>query len=458
MNRLWIKGGTLVTPKHMFPGDILIENETITGIFTSGSVVLDPEDETIDAGGKYIFPGAIDTHAHLNEPGYEWREDYAHGTAAAVVGGYTTVVDMPLQNEPALTTGEIFDRKESIVSPHAYSDYCFWGGLIPENFSHLEELHEKGCIGFKSFLGPVSPDYSPLSYGQAYEAMKIIGSFGGRIAFHAEDFSIIRECEKEMKAKGRLDWQGFLDSRPPVAEIVAVDAVIEMSRAAECPVHICHVSSPEAAEKILLAQEEGVPVTAETCAHYLTFTDQDVLNHGELFKCAPPLRSASDVDLLWEYVKEGTFSGIASDHSPCSYDEKYKEILGQPIHNVFEVWGGISGIQSSVMAAFSEGVVKRGIDPCILADAMARKPAQMLGIYGKKGDIRPGFDADLIIIDPDREWEIKSEDLYYVNKLSAFAGLHGKGMPVTTILRGKVVAENGKLTGSQGYGQLVRQQ
>ena len=334
--------------------------------------------------------------------------------------------------------------------------YCFWGGLVPDNFDDLEGLQEKGCVAFKSFIGPVSPDYSSLSYGQAYEAMERIKAFGGRAGFHCEDFSMIKWQEQRMIKEGRLDWQGFLDSRPVIAEMVATVDIIEIAKATGCKAHICHVSSPDVAQKIKEAQQEGYDITAETCSHYLSLTEKDLLENGPLFKCAPPLRSQEEVDRLWSYVEDGTFSGIASDHSPCSYDEKYHEILGNKITNVFEVWGGISGIQSGFQVAFYEGCVKRGISPSVLAKAMAVQPAKAFGIYGRKGDIKPGFDADLVIIDPGRPWEITGDSLYYVNKISAFVGRKGKGLPVLTMVRGNVAAKDGKLTGRKGSGRLVK--
>ncbi len=449
-----VKNGKIVTADSITEGNIAVKGEKIAAILAPGD---EPEAaKVIDAAGKYVFPGAIDTHAHLNDPGYEWREDYAHGTAAAAVGGYTTIIDMPLQNEPAMTTAALFDKKEAAVSPNAYVDYCFWGGLIPDNFGDLKDLDDKGCVAFKSFIGPVSPDYSSLSYGQAYEAMQIIKEFGGRAGFHCEDFSTIKWQEKRMKDAGRLDWQGFLDSRPVIAEMLATVDIIEIAKATGCKAHICHVSSPDVAQKIKEAQQEGYDITAETCSHYLSLTDQDVIKNGPMFKCAPPLRSQEEVDRLWEYVIDGTFSGIASDHSPCSYDEKYNEILGAKIENVFDVWGGISGIQSGFQVAFHEGCVKRGVCPTVLANAMAAQPAKAFGIYGRKGDIRIGFDADLLIVDPDKEWEITSESLLYVNKISAFVGMKGKGLPVCTIVRGSVVAEDGKITAEKGVGTLIR--
>lgn len=453
MYDLLIRNGKLVTPETVLEANVAVKDGKVAAILSPDAEA--PAAKVLDAKGLYVFPGAIDTHAHLNEPGYEWREDYAHATAAAAVGGYTTVIDMPLQNEPAMTTAALFDRKVEMVGPHACTDYCLWGGLVPDNFGELEALHKKGCVAFKSFIGPVSSDYAPLNYGQAYEAMQIIASFGGRAGFHCEDFSMIRHTEQRMKDAGRLDWQAFLDSRPVAAEMLATVDIIELAKATGCKAHICHVSSPDVAEKILQAQREGYDITAETCTHYLSMTDKDVLENGPMFKCAPPLRSQEEVDRLWKYVENGTFAGIASDHSPCSKEEKYTEIMGQKIETVFDVWGGISGIQSGMQVAFYEGCVKRGISPCVLAGAMAEKPAKAFGVYGKKGALLPGFDADIVLLDPQKEWEITAESLLYKNKISAFVGKKGTGMPVCTVLRGEVVAEDGRFTGTQGYGELV---
>lgn len=449
-----VKNGKLVTPDRIYEAQIAIKDGKFDGFFSVDEEV--EAKEVIDAKGNYVFPGAIDTHAHLNDPGYTWREDYEHGTAAAGVGGYTTIIDMPLQNEPALTNAELFDKKVETVDANAYVDYCFWGGLVPTNFEDLSGLDRKGCVAFKSFIGPVSPDYASLNYGQAYEAMQIIKEFDGRAGFHCEDFSMIKWQEERMKKAGRLDWQGFLDSRPVISEMLATVDIIEIAKATGCKAHICHVSSPDVAQKIKEAQQEGYDITAETCSHYLSMTDKDVIENGPLFKCAPPLRSQEEVDRLWGYVEDGTFSGIASDHSPCSYDEKYNEILGQKISNVFEVWGGISGIQSGFQVSFYEGCVKRNVSPTVLAKAMAEQPAKAFGIYGKKGAIEIGFDADLVILDPEKEWKITSESLKYVNKISAFVGMKGKGLPICTMVRGNIVAKDGNVVVEKGYGQLVK--
>lgn len=453
MYDLLVKNATVINSADIEKKNIYISEGKIRA-FSSVDEVLEAK-EVVDASGKLVFPGFIDTHAHLNDPGYEWREDYHHGTRAAILGGYTSIIDMPLQNEPAMTDGELFDKKEAKVGGHAYTDYAFWGGLIPDNFDKLKELDDKGVVSFKSFIGPVSPDYTPLSYGEVYRALEIIKEFDGRAGFHCEDFSIIKEREKFMKENNRLSWEDYLESRPVSAEYIATAAVIEMAREIGCKVHICHISHPDVAELVKKAQAEGVDVTAETCSHYLVFDENDQIENGPTFKCAPPLRKRSDVSKMWDYVLDGTFAGIASDHSPCSYDEKYKEVLGQKIENVFDVWGGISGIQSSVQAVLSEAL-KKDFPLTALTKAMAENPAKAFGLYGKKGAIKIGFDADLVIVDPDKEWEITEDSLEYVNKVSAFVGLKGKGLPVMTILRGNIMARDGEVIGEEGFGELLK--
>lgn len=454
MYDLLIKNGKIVTSEKVVEGNIAIKDGVIALCTEKDNIP--KASQVMDVSGKFVFPGAIDTHAHLNDPGYTWREDFEHGTGAAALGGYTTVIDMPLQNEPALTNAAIFEKKRKAVENKSHTDYCFWGGLVSYNFNDLKELWNAGAVAFKSFLGPVSPDYETLNYGQVYEAMQIVQKLNGRIGFHCEDYSIIKHMEEMMKRQENNTWEGFLKSRPVAAEMVATVAVIEMAKATGCKVHICHVSSPDVAAKIREAQQQGYDITAETCGHYLSMTDNNVLQGGALFKCAPPLRSQDEVDRLWEYVIDGTLSGIASDHSPCTYDEKYKEIFGQKIQTPFDAWGGISSIQSVFQTVFYEGVIKRGYSPCFLAKAMSENAAKAFGIYGKKGAIAQGFDADFVIVDPNRKWKITEESLQYVNKISAFAGREGIGKPVATIIRGEMVASEDKLLKKPGYGELVK--
>lgn len=449
MHDLRIANGGVVTPDTVYKGDILVQNGRIA-LVGDGSGV--PSRETLDATGMLLFPGMIDSHAHLNDPGFTWREDFPHGSAAAAVGGVTTIVDMPLQNRPALTNAEVFTAKERAVAGRSHTDYAFWGGLIDTNLADLEELDRSGAVAFKAFIGPVSPDYAAVDLGHVRNALRIMKRFDGLVGFHCEDFSIIKAAEADVANRlgDKADWRDFLDSRPLSAEIIATRGVIELARETGARVHICHVSHPDVAELVRQARLDGLPVSGETCCHYLAYSDEDVMRNGSLFKCAPPLRTAGAREKLWRYVADGTLGCLGSDHSPCRADEK-----DEREHGVMGAWGGISGIQSMMQVLYDQGVVRRGNSPTLLA-RIARDTAEIFSLGGAKGAIRPGLDADIVVFDPNKEWEITPASLRYLNRISAFTGLKGRGLPVCTLVRGNIVAKDGEVVGSLEYGRLVK--
>lgn len=448
MYDLLIKGGTVVSAERTLKADIAISKGEISAVL-HGPYEAEAR-EIIDANDKLVFPGVVDSHAHLNDPGFTWREDYEHGTAAAAKGGVTTIVDMPMQNEPALTDRAIFRKKQDAVSENAYVDYCFWGGLVDNNFKTLQELDECGVTAFKSFIGPVSPDYSSLSMGQVKEALEILTNFDARAGFHCEDYSIIKWEEKRAQEEGRNGRRDFLSSRPVIAELMATKNIIDLAKLTQAKVHICHVSHPDVAEEIRKAIQDGIDITGETCSHYLAFTENDLLENGSIFKCAPPLRTYEDSQKMWDYILDGTLSCVGSDHSPCTPEEKNEEE-----HGIFGAWGGISGIQSLMQVMYDQAVNQKGFSPSVIAGCLSEGPAKAFEIFGRKGAIAPGFDADIVILDPEQQWEITEDSLEYLNKISAFCGLKGKGLPVCTIVRGKIVFQDGTVCGEKGYGKLI---
>lgn len=446
---LVIKNGIIVGNDNLAKGDIYIKDGKIAMIAQDG-LNLNAKEE-IDATDKMIFPGGIDCHAHLNDPGYNWREDYLHGSVAAAAGGITTIIDMPLQNEPALTTKDIYYKKEEHLKNKSVVDYAFWGGLVDNNLEDLEGLYHAGVIGLKAFIGPVSQGYSSINMAIARDAMKLTSPLNLLLGFHCEDYSIIQNNERKAMENNRITRKDYLESRPVIAELLATKNIIDLARETGGKVHICHVSDPLVAEEIKKAKAQGINITGETCAHYLVFTEEDVIKNGAIFKCAPPLRRNESKERLWEYVIDGTLDCIASDHSPAAPEEK-----SEKKQNIFEVWGGISGIQSTFQVMFNEVVHKRKLSPTLITKRLCRGPAKVLGLYPKKGTLEIGGDGDLVIVDPERKWEITPESLYYKNKISAFVGQKGKGLPIKTIVRGKVVYDEGKTKVSHGYGRLIK--
>ncbi|OOM05866.1 allantoinase AllB [Clostridium saccharobutylicum] len=443
-----IKNTNLVTCEKVQLGSLAIKNGKIAKILFDNCEV--NSKITIDGTDKYLFPGLIDAHAHLNEPGFTTREDFSHGTRAAAVGGVTTVIDMPMQNEPALYSKDIFISKENCVSSKAYVDYSFYGALVNYNLNNLEELNSCGVVAFKSFFAPVSPDYTPLNAGQIRHALSIIKKFDGLASFHCEDYSIITYEQNKAITEGRLNRSDFLNSRPVIAELIAVKNIIELSKEQNCRVHICHVSHPAVAEEIKKAKIDGVKITCETCPHYLIFDQNDFLAKGAIFKCAPPLRTPEDKEKLLDYLYDGTIDMIASDHSPCAPEEKSEDT------GIFNAWGGISGIQTGLQIMYDYLVVKKGGSPSLISKLMSVNPAKHFRIRDKKGSLNIGADADIVLLDPNKEWKITSDNLKYLNKQSAFIGLEGKGLPILTILRGKIISENGCITENNPYGHLIK--
>ncbi|WZL72548.1 allantoinase AllB [Clostridiaceae bacterium 35-E11] len=446
---LLVKGGSIVGVDNIYEGSIGIKDGKIVAI-VSTEIQLEAKN-IIDAKEKMIFPGVIDCHAHLNDPGFEWREDFVHGSESAAAGGVTTIIDMPLQNTPALTSKEIFIDKEKAIKNSAVVDYAFWGGFVDNNIGELKGLYDAGAVGLKAFIGPVSLGYSSVDMGMIREAMNLIAPLDIFIGFHCEDYSIVKGAEEKAIKEKRFGRKDFLESRPVVAELIAVKNVIDLAKETGAKIHICHVSHPLVAEEIKKAQSQGVKVTGETCSHYLVFTENDLLENGTLFKCAPPLRKEKNKEELWKYVIDGTLSCVASDHSPSASYEKSEEQ-----NNIWEAWGGISGIQSTFQVMFNEIVHQRKLSPTLLTKVLSHGPAKTFGLYPEKGALMLGGDADLVIVDPERPWEITPESLFYKNKISAFVGLTGKGLVERTIVRGESVFCNGTIIGKHGYGRLIK--
>lgn len=451
MYDMLVKNGTLVTPDGVYQAQVAIRDGKYAAFLAPGEE--GEAAEVIDAGGMLLYPGIIDCHAHLNEPGFEYREDFATGARAAAAGGTTTLIDMPLNNNPALLNREAFEYKFSLIDKKAVVDYALWGGIVNNNMDDLVELHKCGAAAFKGFTCPNGDLFPTANLGNIREALEILKPYGALCGFHCEEYGQALEREKKLKAKGSGNpIRDFLDAHDVWVEYVATKNVIDMARATGGRVHICHVSHPMVAQAVKEAQGEGLPVTAETCPHYLAFTEEIVFEKGAAAKCTPPMRDKEAVKGLWAYVLDGTLACVGSDHSPAADQEK-----DNAVNTIWQAWGGLNSIQYFLPFMFDLTVHKKGLSPSLIAKVMDYNPAKIFGLYGRKGSFEIGFDGDLVILDPEKPWKVTKESLLTKGHVSILEGMEGKGQGVRTIIRGKTVAKDGRyMEDAFGYGELLR--
>lgn len=433
---LIVKGGFVALPDEAAYLDIGVRGGKIAAI--GSDLRASPEAEVVDARGKWVLPGMVDAHVHLNEPGMGHWEGFASGSAALAAGGCTTFVDMPLNGLPPTVNAEALAMKADRAAGVSSVDYAFWGGLVPGNASDLKPLHEAGVAAFKAFLsdpgGETEDRFREVDDVTLLEGMRTIASFGGLLGLHAESDAITSRLAAKAAAEGRTDATDFIASRPVVAELEAVSRALLFARETGCRLHFVHMSSPEAVELIARAKREGLDVTAETCPHYLALSDRDMARIGPAAKCAPPMRDDARRERLWQQVAAGLVDVIASDHSPSP--EAWKSMEGRTF---MSAWGGIAGAQSSLELMLDEGVVKRGLPLPVIAKLLADGPARRFGLDGRKGRIAIGLDADLAIVDPAAAYTLEREDLYQRHRHSPYIGRTFSCRVVNTFVRGRLV-------------------
>ncbi len=397
-----IRGGTVVTADGEKQADIAIDGEWIVNVGPKA----DAPGEEIDATGLHVLPGGIDSHVHFNEPGRTDWEDIAHGSAALAAGGYTAFVDMPLNNLPVTTTVEAFDLKLDAMERSSLVDFGLWAGLVPGNLDEIEGLVNRGALGFKAFMCPSGIDEFPAcDEATLREGMKRIAELDSILLVHAEDPALLRPPA----GPTAID---FIGSRPAEAEVNAIRTVVELARETGCQAHIVHVSTAEGAALL------GGNVTGETCPHYLLYVAEDMQRIGGTAKCAPPFRTKADREALWSMPM------VVSDHSPSTLDLKQGDDFAK-------LWGGISGCQST-----RQLLLAAGMEPSRLAAVTSRNVARRFGL-ARKGEIAPGFDADLWLVDLSHVDVVRPDDLLYKNKLSAHEGRKIRGRTVRTLVRGR---------------------
>jgi allantoinase len=423
-----IRGGTVVTARGVEKADVAIAGEQITAV----GLRLPDDGEEIDAAGLHVFPGGIDSHVHLNEPGRTEWEDIAHGSAALAAGGCTTFIDMPLNNLPVTTDVAAFDLKLEAMKRSSRLDFGLWGGLVPGNLDQLAPLVGRGVMGFKAFMCPSGIDEFPASdLVTLREGMKRIAALDSILLVHAEDTARLLEPN----GTGALD---FIRSRPPEAEHSAISQAIELADATGCRLHVVHVSTARGMNLIRQAQEKGLDVSGETCPHYLLYVEDDLERIGGTAKCAPPFRTAADREALWSAPM------VVSDHSPSTLELKRGDDFSK-------IWGGISSCQSTRQLLLAQNRLELSEVAAVTATNIARR----FRLEGK-GDIATAYDADLWLVDISGEDVVRKEDLLYRNPFSPHEGQPIRGRTARTLIRGETVFVDGKPTTTEPLGRLLR--
>jgi allantoinase len=441
---LIVRGGAVVTPVGETLADIAIDAGSIVAVAPEIEGKASAE---IDAAGLHVFPGVVDVHLHFNEPGRTDWEGWATGSAACALGGTTTVAEMPLNAHPPTLDSLAFDAKRAAAEASSRVDFALWGGLTPINLDHMAELATRGVIGFKAFMSNSGiGDFPAADDATLYEGMRRAAALGLPVAVHAENDTLTSALAARAVAAGRTGARDYLASRPAIAEIEAIARAILFTAETGCALHVVHVSTGRGIAEIAAARARGVDVTAETCPHYLVFDEDDLERIGSVAKCAPPLRPRAEVDALWSALASGDVQIVASDHSPAPAAMKTGD-------DFFRIWGGISGCQSLLGALLSAGHAERDIPLPVLANVLAAKPAARFRLLGK-GQIAPGYDADLVLIDLGERFTLDAESLAYRHRHSPFVGMTFTGRPRRTLLRGETIAMDGAVYG-EPRGRLV---
>lgn len=443
--------------------DIGIKGEKISMVSERG--LLPESDKVIDAEGKFVIPGGIDTHVHFRDPGHTERGTFYTESKAAVAGGNTTILEHPISSPPQYNK-EILEKRIKVAEERqGVVDYAFFGAAGGEFPDEIAKLAEEGIVAYKTFLHEApegrDDDFKGLTMANDYEiyiGMKEVAKTGLPLGSHAENNDLIQGLIKHYRSEAKTSPEYHCKSRPPISEYSTVEKLITMAAETGCALDLVHISTPQAMEMAKQAKERGQKLYLETCPHFLFLNENALVEHGSYAKCNPPLRSQEDVEKLWSYVLDGTVDYIGSDHAPFLKEEKEK-----CAEDIFTAPSGFVGVDLRLPLLINEAVVgDRGLTLERVVELCCENPAKAFNIYPQKGVIQPGADADLAIFNTEEKTIVDWKDNYSGSKEIArvYDGWELACKMEYTILRGKVVMKDGQVNpekdGTKGWGKLVR--
>jgi allantoinase len=449
--RTLVAGGTVATDYGVFPADLLIEGELVASIADPGSS--DSADEVIDATGLIVMPGAIDPHAHFEDPGHTEREDFTTGTMAAAAGGITTVIEHPL-TYPPVTTAALYREKREMAKEKVVVDFGLWGALTAPSLPEIREQWREGAMGFKAFMPFSEPAYPHVTDAEFLAGMHEVAAVEGLVLVHAENDSLLQAGLARMQDEGRRDPMAHHESRPPFIEEEAVHRALFLAAHRGVRIQIVHVSSPVSAKLVRQAKDEGRPASMEICPHHLLLDLDDLVRLGPYGRCAPALRDRPLVEELWRFVLDGTADSLVSDHCAYTLEEKepgWEDIFAAPL--------GCQVMQETVPLVLDEAFHRRGMRLDAFVRFASTNAARILGLYPRKGSLLPGADADVVLVDLDAEWTVDAKaQQFSKNPWSPFEGRKAHSKIVRTLVRGDSVYAEGEILAEPGFGKFLSSQ